>query len=65
VLQLAEIRVQTAADDAARVRLLSEAAALAERRVGDAPAALSFISRAVSLAPDDAALERNWPAWGR
>ncbi len=59
VLQLAEIRVQTAADDAARVRLLAEAAALAERRVGDAPAALSFISRAVSLAPDDAALERE------
>jgi tetratricopeptide (TPR) repeat protein len=59
VLQLAEIRVQTAADDAARVRLRSEAAALAERRVGDAPAALSFIARAASLAPDDAALERE------
>jgi tetratricopeptide (TPR) repeat protein len=59
LLDLLELRLGNAADDGARVRLLMEAAALAERKANDPSAALAFVARALPLAPDDAGPERE------
>ncbi|HEY0710177.1 MAG TPA: hypothetical protein VGG33_25425, partial [Polyangia bacterium] len=56
---LLEVRLATAADDPARVRLLREAAGLLESRAESWAAALTLYARAMPLAPEDGTLERD------
>ncbi len=57
--ELLETRLEVAADDGARVRLLLEGAVLEERRAEDPKAALALVARALPLGPNDAFVERE------
>ena len=57
LLGLLPHRLELAADDRARARLLAEAAQLAETRAGRAEEALAHLCGALHLAPDDGHLE--------
>jgi tetratricopeptide (TPR) repeat protein len=59
LLDLVPARLAGAADQAARARILEEAAARAERRAGDAPRALAWLCEALPLAGPSARLERE------
>ena len=56
---LCELRLLGASDDAARVRLLCEAAALHERKGEDPGAALALLARALPMAPEDGSIEKE------
>jgi tetratricopeptide (TPR) repeat protein len=56
-LSLLDPRLEAAKDDAARTRLLLEAADLREERAHDANAALGDVARALPLSPEDTAIE--------
>lgn len=56
-LALLEARLEAAPNDATRVRLLRETAAIQEGRIGEPAAALESLTRAMVLAPWDASLE--------
>jgi tetratricopeptide (TPR) repeat protein len=59
VVALLEARLAGAIGDLVKVRLLCEAAVLIERRGEDPAAALALYARALPLAPDDGAIERD------
>jgi tetratricopeptide (TPR) repeat protein len=58
-LALLEARLGGAANDQVKVRLLVDAAATTERRGDDPAGALALYARALPLAPDDGAIERE------
>lgn len=57
VLELLDARLATAPDDAARVRILTEAANLSEERGEDPAGAVDALARALPLEPENLSLE--------